>query len=62
MRALPGRHSFLRIAAPLKKRIKKNTFFAMILPRRPPVNFANNVLGYKKSIGSEILQRTAKKI
>jgi hypothetical protein len=33
----------------------------MILTSRPPVNSASNILGYKKSFGSEILQQTAKK-
>jgi hypothetical protein len=33
----------------------------MILTSRPPVNFASNVLGFKKSFRGEILQRTAKK-
>jgi hypothetical protein len=28
----------------------------------PPVNFASNILGYNKSFGSEIFQRTTKNI
>jgi hypothetical protein len=67
LRALPGGLTFFRVAGPVEKKPKvgpkqKNTFFAMILTSRPPVNFASNILGLKKTLEAKFYNGLQKNI